>query len=209
MRLDPAGEVTGESVTTAAGPYATALRGIASRAQGTGTKRFAANILHNGGGTGDVTIDPLVPVTETYHLSGSFSLAPEPGWLDGDSFALPTGLEVLLRPGDGLAGPMEMRDLPDTESTPCYAGQQQEALSLALPEGRRPDRLPRDREILGEGFRYVSHYTFNDDAIVAQRSFISTFSGPLCQGAVRASVAKAFDTIRHDLAARFALEEVK
>ena len=209
MRLDQAGEVTGESLTTATGPYATALRGIASRAQGTGTQRFAANILRNGAGTGDVTVDPLVPVTETYHLSGNFRLAPEPGWLDGDSFTLPTGIGVLMRPGDGLAGPMQMRDLPDTESTPCYAGQQEETLSLTLPEGRRPDRLPRDREITGEGFRYVSHYGLIDGTIVAHRSFVSTFSGPLCQGAVRASVAKAFDTIRRDLAARFALEAAK
>jgi hypothetical protein len=209
MRLDPAGEVTGESITTAAGPYATALRGIASRAQGTGTERFAANILRDGGGTGDVIVDPLVPVTDTYHLSGTFKLAPQPGWLDGDSFALPTGLRVIPRPGDGLAGPMGMRNLPATESTPCYAGQQEETLSLALPEGHRPDRLPRDRTITGEGFRYMSHYAFNEGAIVARRSFVSTFSGPLCQGAVRASVAKAFDEIRRDLAARFALEAAK
>jgi hypothetical protein len=154
-------------------------------------------------------VDPLVPVTDTYHLSGTFKLAPQPGWLDGDSFALPTGLRVILRPGDGLAGPMGMRDLPDTESTPCYAGHQEETLSLALPEGRRPDRLPRDRNITGEGFRYMSHYAFNEGAIVARRSFVSTFSGPLCQGAVRASVAKAFDAIRRDLAARFALEAAK
>ena len=78
---------------------------------------------------------------------------------------------------------------------PRYAGQQEETLSLTLPEGRRPDRLPRDREITGEGFRYVSHYGLIDGTIVAHRGFVSTFSGPLCQGAVRASVAKAFDTI--------------
>jgi hypothetical protein len=209
MRLDPAGEVTGDSITTAAGPYATALRGIASRAQGTGTERFAANILRNSGGTGDFTVDPLVPVAETYHLSGSFRLGPQPGWLDGDSFELPTGLGALLRPGDGLAGPMQMRDLPDTESTPCYAGQQEETLSLSLPEGRRPDRLPHDREITGEGFRYVSHYAFSDGTIVAQRRFASTFTEPLCQGAVRASVARALEPIRRDLAARFALEAAK
>jgi hypothetical protein len=52
---------------------------------------------------------------------------------------------VLPRLGDGLAGPTQMRNLPDTESTPCYAGQQEETLPLALPEGRRPDRLPQDR----------------------------------------------------------------
>jgi hypothetical protein len=55
----------------------------------------------------------------------------------------------------------------------------------------------------------VSHYGLIDGTIVAHRSFVSTFSGPLCQGAVRASVAKAFDTIRRDLAARFALEAAK
>jgi hypothetical protein len=102
-----------------------------------------------------------------------------------------------------------MRNLPDTESTPCYAGQQEETLSLSLPEGRRPDRLPHDREITGEGFRYVSHYAFSDGTIVAQRRFASTFTEPLCQGAVRASVARALEPIRRDLAARFALEAAK
>ena len=29
-------------------------------------------------GTGDVAVEPLVPVTDTYHLSGSFKLAPQP-----------------------------------------------------------------------------------------------------------------------------------
>ena len=209
MRLGSAGVVTGESITSAAGPYATALRGIASRAQGTGTARFAANILRNDGGTGDVTLDPLEPVTDTYRLSGTFQLAPQPGWMDGDSFALPTGIRVIKRPGDGLAGPMEMRDLPDTESTPCYAGEQEETLSLLLPEGRKPDRLPHDRDITGEGFRYTSHYAFDAGAIVAQRRFISTFSEPLCQGPLRASVARAFDEIRRDLNVRFTLEGAK
>ena len=88
-------------------------------------------------------------------------------------------------------------------------GSRRRTLSLALPGGRRPDRLPRDRNITGEGFLYMSHYAFNEGAIVARRSFVSTFSGPLCQGAVRASVAKAVDPIRRDLAARLALEAAK
>jgi hypothetical protein len=208
MRLDTDGVVTGQTTTTATGPYATALRGVASRAEATGTERFAAAVLRDRGrtGTGDVTMDKLVPVTDTYHFSGTFRLAPQPGWLEGDSFVPPSGLRVLLSPGDGLAGPLEMRNLPVTEPTPCYAGQQDEAISLALPEGRAPDRLPRDRDIAGEGFRYTSHYAFEGGTILVQRRFVSTFSAPLCQGAVRASAAKAFEEIRRDLEARFALE---
>jgi hypothetical protein len=211
MRLDPNGEVTGRSVTIAAGPYATILRGFAARAQGIGTELFAANILreHNGGGTGNVVVAPLVPVTDTYRLSGTFKLAPQPGWLDGDSFALPTGLQMIRRPADGLAGPIEMRNLPTTEATPCYAGQQEETLSLTLPEGYSPGRLPRDRDIVGNGFQYTSHYLFDGNTIAVKRSFVSTFPEPLCQGEVRASVAKAFETIRRDLDARFVLEKEK
>lgn len=210
-RLDPAGEVTGESVTTAAGPYATVLRGIAARAQQQGTERFAAKVMRerDGGGTGDVRMDSFVPVNDTYHISGTFRLAPQPGWLDGDSFTLPTGLRVMARPADGLAGPMEMRELPVTEPTPCYAGQQEETLALQLPEGHTPDRLPRDRDIAGEGFHYTSHYAFDNGTIMARRRFVSTFAEPLCRGTVRASVARAFDLIRRDLEARFTLETAK
>jgi hypothetical protein len=208
MHLDPAGEVTGESMTTAVGPYATVLRGVAARAQGVGTEKFAANIMraHDGSGTGDFVVAPLVPVTDTYHLFGTFKLAPQPGWLDGDTFVLPTGLRVIRRPADGLAGSIATRNLPAAEATPCYAGQQEETLSLALPAGRMPDRLPRDRDIIGEGFRYTSHYAFDGRAIIVQRSFVSTFPEPLCKGSVRASVAKAIDAIRRDLKVQFALK---
>jgi hypothetical protein len=211
MHLDANGEVSGESVTTAAGPYATILRGFATRAQGTGPERFAANILreHGNSGSGDVTITPSIPLTETYRLSGTFKLAPQPGWLDGDSFTLPTGLQMIRRPADGLAGPIEMRNLPPTEPTPCYAGQQDETLSLTLPDGYAADRLPRDRDIVGDDFRYISHYTVDGRTVTAYRSFVSTFHEPLCLGEVRTSVAKAFEVIRRDLDARFILEQEK
>jgi hypothetical protein len=102
-----------------------------------------------------------------------------------------------------------MRNLPVTEPTPCYAGQQDETLSLQLPERRTPDRLPRDRDIAGTGFRYTSHYAFDRGAIIAQRRFVSTFDQPLCEGDVRASVAKAFDEIRRDLNVRVTLTTTK
>ncbi len=103
----------------------------------------------------------------------------------------------------------ELRNLPVTEPSPCYADQQEEILSLALPAGLMPDRLPRDRDIAGEGFRYTSHYAFQDEVIVAKRRFVSTFAEPLCEGSVHASVMKAFDEIRRDLHARFVLEAAR
>ena len=118
------------------------MRGIASRAQGTGTERFVAILRKSA--TGDVAVDPLVPVTETYQLSGSFGLAPQPGWL-GRWFLSHNGSWGATASWRRAGRTDADAHLPDTESTPCYAGQQEETLPLALPEGRRPDRLPQDR----------------------------------------------------------------
>ncbi len=209
MRLDPAGVVTGDSTTTAAGPYATALRGIASRAQGTGTERFAANILRSFGGTGDVTVEPLVPVADTYHLSGTFKLAPQPGWLDGDSFELPTGLRVILRPGDGLAGPMEMRDLPNTEPTPCYAGQQQETPSWRYPRGAGLTACPviatsRARNSITRAVTLLAMAPSSCNA-VSSRHFRRRCARAPCAH----RLPKPSTRIRRDLAVEFTLEAVK
>ena len=207
-RIGATGEISGESVTTATGPFATVLRIDARRAQSTGSQRWAANLLRQRRepGTGDVSIAPLDPVGENYRISGVFTLEPKPGWMEGDSFAIPTGLRMLDRPGETLAGPLRMDNLPATEPTPCYAGREDEELVLTLPDGRSPERLPLDRDIAGDGFHYTSHYAFADSAITVHRSFETHFHEALCAGPQRAALAKAFAIIRRDLNAQVALK---
>lgn len=208
MRLDGDGRITGSSTMEASGPYATALRQHANRVQAMGSERAATEQLKALGqpGTGDIAPAPQDAIGPDYSVSASFALNPQPGILDGDSFPVPTGLRLLPRPGDGLLGPLGNRALPATEPTPCWAGRQEEDLTLVLPPGYRAARLPRSRRIEGEAFSYSSEWTQGEGTLRVVRRFVSRVGEPLCDGPLRAAAAKALDDIRRDHEARVELE---
>ncbi len=208
-KLDAAGHVDGVTTTEAAGPYATVLRNTAERMQGQGTQRAVAEQLRSLGqsGSGDLAMDGLDRVGGDYRVQGSFRLNAQPDWLTGEPFLMPTGLRLLSRPGDGLLGSMAVRNLPLTEATPCYAGEQREELSLALPAGRHPDKLPRDRTIEAADFSYRSHWTFLDATLKVERRFESRIAQPLCEGRLRAEADRAMNQIRRDLDTRISLAD--
>ena len=209
MRLEPDGSIAGESVTEAAGPYATILRQIAGQAMAQGGERAAAERLRalNQSGRGEISPAPLDPVGPRYHVSARFTLDARPGLLDGDGFVVPTGLRLLPRPGDGLLGPLSLRNLPTSEPTPCYAGQQEEELSLSLPPGYRPARLPRARRFEAEAFSYESRWSLDDGVLRVSRRLVSRVDQPLCTGALRAAAAKALEEISRDHDAQVELEK--
>ena len=211
MRLEQDGRIIGESVSEAAGPYATALRQTAMLVFAQGGQRAAAERLRALGepGQGDITPAPIDPIGPEYRVSASFTLDARQGILEGDSFVVPTGILLLQRPGDGLLGPIARRDLPASEPTPCWAGEQEEDLSLALPPGRRPARLPRNRTLEGSFFRYESRWIFADDTITVRRHLVSRIDQPLCERERRAEAARALAEIRRDLEARIALNEAE
>ncbi len=95
---------------------------------------------------------------------------------------------------------------PLTEPTPCYAGQQEENLSLALPPGYHPAHLPKGRTVAGSFFRFESRWAFSDGAITVHRSLVSTLDQPLCEGARRIEAAHALKKIRRDLEERVSLD---
>ena len=206
--LSTDGTVSGTSTTEGHGPYATALRlvGRASRAQG--AEAFAAAQLRslNESGRGSVVLPETDATGLDYRIEGYFTFDPHPGWLEGDSFLVPTGLRLLARTGDGLIGPMREQKLPVAEPTPCYAGRQEEELSLALPPGHRPSRLPKDTTVDGSFFRYESRWALVDGMVTVRRSLVSTTDQFLCQDGRRAEAAKALAAIRRDLDARIDLK---
>lgn len=205
------GTVSGTSTIEGHGPYATALRlvGRASRAQG--AEQFAAAQLRNLNESGQGSV--ALPETDTlgldYRIEGRFTLDAHPGWLEGDSFMVPTGLRLLTRTGDGLIGPVHERKLPVAEPTPCYAGRQEEDLSLAFPPGYHPSHLPKDATVAGSFFRYESRWAFADDTVTVHRSLVSTLDQFLCEGGSRAEAAKAWASIRRDLDARIDLKSAE
>ncbi len=206
--LDQFGQVKGESVTETTGPYTKNLRGAMRQAQAEGAERAAARQLMTRGtpGTGAFELPAAGALDFNERLAGHFTLNPQSGWLDGDSFILPTGLRILGRPGEGLLGPIGER-FPVTEPTPCYAGVQEEELRLQLPPGYRPVSLPRARTIQGTAFRYESQWSVEKNVIQVKRRFVSQIDQPLCAGPLRAEAAKALNDIQRDQEARISLEK--
>ncbi len=100
-----------------------------------------------------------------------------------------------------------MRNLPAGEPTPCYAGRQEEELSLTLPPGYRPARMPKGRRVENEAFTYESRWSLEEGVLRVSRRLTSRVDRPLCEGTLRAAAAKALEDIRRDQDARVELEK--
>ncbi|MBV9813574.1 MAG: DUF3857 and transglutaminase domain-containing protein, partial [Acetobacteraceae bacterium] len=113
LRAD--GSIVGDTVTEARGPFSAELRGRALWAEATGAGSAAVIQLRSLGaeGVGDLAWAPPERLAPGYEMSGHFVLEPQPGILDGDSFAPPVGLRVSSRTGDRLLGPLAWRTLAD------------------------------------------------------------------------------------------------
>ena len=209
--LDAEGVVTGASVTDGSGPYATALRSAARGIEAQGAEQAAARQLRALGepGQGSITVPPNDEMGSDYRLQGQFTLESHPEWLDGAAFQVPAGLRLLARTGDTLLGPLEMRNLPATEPSPCHAGRSEEELSLSLPPGFRPARLPKGAAVEGSFFRYESRYFFADGTLTVRRSLMSSFDQAFCAGPQREEAARALIAIRRDRDARISLERAE
>ena len=202
------GTVTGRTVSEAEGPYAIYLRRGAAQVDAAGPERAASDTLgrHGTPGHGTLEPNPREPVGSRYRVSGQFTLDKQKGWLEGEAFALPTGLRLLDRAGDGLLGPLSMLDLPPTEPTSCWSGEQYEELSLSLPEGYQPVRLPAPRLVAGEAFSFESRWSFSDGVLRNDRHLISHLAAPLCEGQLRTEAYAVLQQVRRDLGMRVELE---
>jgi transglutaminase-like putative cysteine protease len=202
------GVISGETVTEASGPFATDLRARGRTIMAQGAARAAAEQLRtlNATGTGTFVPPAADDLGPDHRIEGRFTLAARPELLEDDSFLMPTGLRLLPRPGDVLVGRLADRDIPATTPTPCHAGIQTEALSLALPPGFRPKRLPRPRTVDDDAFRFESRWSFEEGIVTVHRRFMSRVAAPLCEGVVRQRTAKLLDDVRRDLDTRITLE---
>ena len=116
------GRVSGQSTTTASGPFGISLRREAARMEAGGQQQMAAAQLRTLGWTGKANLQfepPSGQLDPVYTVSASFELDARPEFLDGKAFAPPTGLRLLVRPGEFLLGSWT---LSDKEPTPCFSG---------------------------------------------------------------------------------------
>jgi hypothetical protein len=205
------GTITGDSSSVASGPFSVMLRRMARNIELQGQQQAARALLKASSedGTGSFGFPPPTSIDGNYSVTGHFRLDPQTELLDGATFALPVGLRLLGRPGDVLLGPLALRELPDTEPTPCHSGTQVEALSLTLPQGRRALRVPTDLTIDNDLLHYESRWSATDRMISVRRVITSKAAGPLCKDETRRKAASALSTIRRDLASQVQIAEAE
>jgi transglutaminase-like putative cysteine protease len=207
MQLD--GAILGTTHIEATGPAAIALRLAARWVQTAGHEGAARRQLGNLGEQGSGVFAFASPdgFEPSYVVNGRFQLDPMPELLEGDSFAPPLGLLLLIRPGDFFLGPLHRPALPVDEDTPCFSGRQVEELRLELPEGRVPVRLPKDTDIRNPQFTYTSRWKLAGQVVSVRRELVAAFDAPLCSGALRREAAAAMVRIRRDQRANLVLNE--
>ena len=205
--LEPDGTIAGESTTAAAGPFSISLRHAARAIDRQGRTQAAQTQLRALGedGTGNFTFPAPTEIDGDFSVTGHFSLDARPELLDGATFRMPIGLRLLERPGDPLIGPLGLHALKDSEPTPCHVGRQRETLELALPEGWRVARVPKDLAIDNALLHYATHWTVAQGRVSVQRELVSAATGPLCEGDARRLAAHALAAIRRDLDAQIGL----
>jgi hypothetical protein len=158
-------------------------------------------------GTGIFNFDSPDGFELGYGVRGQFQLDPLPEILEGDSFAPPLGLLLLIRPGDYFLGPLGRTTLPVEEPTPCFSGRQIEELRLELPQGRLPVRLPKERVIRHPNFSYTARWAMQGQVLSVRRELVSSFDVAVCGGTLRRELAAAMVEIRRDQRATVVLNE--
>ncbi len=206
--LEKTGRIVGTTTTIATGPPALAVRMFGRTADLEGAEDLARRQLQSFDEEGHGTFLPAPDTSgPTATLTGNFLLQDRPDILDGEPFVLPVGLPVLRRPGDFLLGLLSMTDLGDEVATPCYAGHQIEDLTLVLPVGDKPVKLPKDRKIEQPLFSFVSHWTLVDHTVSVHREFTSRVRQPVCSGALRRDIVAGQREIQRDERKRIWLDE--
>jgi hypothetical protein len=183
--LMPDGSVSGQSTTTASGPFGITLRQEAARMEAGGWEKMAATQLRTLGwpGKGSFEFDPpRDQLGPTYTVSGSFELEAPPELVDAKSFALPTGRRLIVRPGEFLLGSWNVKR---SEPTPCFSGNQIEELSLTLPPGRDITSLPGGTTVENRYLSYHSDWSQLDQTVTVRREIMVRVPVAVCRDELR------------------------
>jgi Domain of Unknown Function with PDB structure (DUF3857)/Transglutaminase-like superfamily len=200
------GTVKGQSKTTASGPFGVTLRQVAAGIEAGGREHMAATQLRKFGWAGTGTYDfdpPRDSLISSYTVTGSFDLEQRPELLEGKAFGPPTGLRLLVQPGEFLLGSWT---LPKAEPTPCLSGHQVEELSLTLPPGRNINSLPRGKTVENRYLRYQSDWNREGQTVKVRREITVKLPVAVCRDEIRAKLAEAIAEIRSDYRSTIALE---
>ena len=205
-RLSDDGTVSGQSTTTASGPFGVKLRELAASVEARGQGQWAESYLKKLGWPGKASFrfdPPRDRLRPHYAFSASFELEARPEFLDGKAFGPPEGIQMLVRPGEFLLGSWT---LPKTAPTPCFSGHQIEELALTLPPGRDIELLPSGKTIENPYLRYESNWQRDGQSVTVRREITVKLPVAVCRGEIRSQLAEAIAEIRGDYRAEIALK---
>jgi hypothetical protein len=205
-QLSADGTVSGQSTTTASGPFAVRLRQLAANIEAKGREQMAATQLRALGWSGKGSFEfepPRDRLAPTYAVLGSFELEARPEFMEGKAFAPPQGLRMLVRPGEFLLGAWT---LPKTEPTPCFSGHQVEELSLTLPPDRDIESLPSGKTVENPYLHYQSNWNRDGQVVTVRHEIAVKLPVAVCREEIRVKLAEAIAEIRGDYRAAIALK---
>ena len=209
LRLDRMGVMIGDTSIVATGPFLHVLNEIALQigregSVAAGRLRMQALGLD---GTAGLTVPPARQFLPSMGGTAHIVLAPQMDVYDGTGIAMTPRLGLLPRPGDVLAGPLNLRGLAADAPTPCFPGVQIEQVTLVSPPGFKLHRLPKDVLIEAPGLRYETHWLgFKDGGAQVERKLTTSFEQSLCVGPQREALAKALIGIRREQLQQVALD---
>jgi transglutaminase-like putative cysteine protease len=190
------GHITGTTSERATGAMASDLKSWMTLdlddAQATKQLNF-----FDGPGTGK-WLDPVRDdAANDVSLKSEFAMADTIDLAAGEALVPPPGLRFLARPGTSLMG---THDTPRTNPFPCYAGRQVETIEVVVPEGFKPQRLPRDRARKTSIAEYSAHYTFQDRTLTVRREFVGRPQHQVCTPEQSQELEGLLSRVRRDYA---------
>jgi transglutaminase-like putative cysteine protease len=185
-KLAPNGKLTGTSATVASGPFGIELREDALDIQSTGGRRSAEDLLDDRGydGTGHFQISSPRDLSPSYRIDASFETKSYGDLVKGGDLRLPRGLVKAHGPGLDLMGRRGFAGAVD-EPIFCRSGHEIETLTLDLPPGKKPKKLPEDHLIENAAIRFTSRWSFADHRVTVIRDYRAQVAEPLCVAALR------------------------
>lgn len=209
--LDSKGNISGDTTTTASGPFAIVLRQTGLAIQGMGPERAAAQQLASMRvqGSGNFDVGSPSELSSDYTLKSQFVLTSNADIMAGRRFEVPSGLFPLGVPGDGLMGPLFNTKVTDLDATPCYSGHVVEDRLLDLPAGMHFAALPPDTGIKTSHLSFTTHWSVSGNTVTQHRDFTTTIDMALCTGDIRKETAKGLAQIRDSFSAGVAIASVQ
>ncbi|HEX9448229.1 MAG TPA: DUF3857 and transglutaminase domain-containing protein [Dongiaceae bacterium] len=185
-RLAPNGKISGISETEATGPFGVELRADAMDIQSTGGRRSAEGLLDDRGydGTGSFQITSPRDLSASYRIGATFETRSYGDLVKGGALRLPRGLTKASKPGLDLMGHRSFKGAAD-EPIFCWSGHEIETLTLDLPPGKKPQKLPQDRSIENRYLSFKSSWSLTDHRVTVTRDYSAHVTEPLCTGALR------------------------